>query len=123
DFDGRVNLYQSYVRCEAYFHYLRPVFIPSSQASVASPDRGSHARPKQSLRIFYQMRVAPAASPGSPVYPVGEGAARSPRCSRRQPCRAYPGGFNPDPHGSTFQAEPLAAALNTGYCLLPSDGG
>ena len=56
------------------------------------------------------------------MYPVGEGAARSPRSSRRQPCRAYPGGFNPDQHGSTFQAEPLAAALNTGYCLLPNRG-
>src|SRR5436309_10309293 len=56
------------------------------------------------------------------VYAVGEVAAPSPRCSRRQPCRAYPGGFNPDPHGSTFQAEPLAAALNTGYCLLPNRG-
>jgi hypothetical protein len=29
-------------RCGACFHYLRPVFIPSSQASAASPDRGSH---------------------------------------------------------------------------------
>src|SRR6266446_4694998 len=68
------------------------------------------------------MRVVAAGSSRSPVYPVGEGAAPSPRCSRRQPCRAYPGGFNPDPHGSTFQAEPLAAALNTGYCLLPDRG-
>src|SRR5258708_31143357 len=68
------------------------------------------------------MRVVAAGSSRSPVYPVGEGAAPSPRCSRRQPCRAYPGGFNPDQHGSTFQAEPLAAALNTGYCLLPNRG-
>jgi len=72
--------------------------------------------------IFRQMRVVVAKSSRSPVYPVGEGAAPSPRCSRRQPCRAYPGGFNPDQHGSTFQAEPLAAALNTGYCLLPNRG-
>src|SRR5215813_10431013 len=68
------------------------------------------------------MCVVAAGSSQSPVYPVGEGAAHSPRCSRRQPCRAYPGGFNPDQHGSTFQAEPLAAALNTGYCLLPHGG-
>src|SRR6266850_7635300 len=68
------------------------------------------------------MRLVAAGSSRSPVYPVGEGAAPSPRCSRRQPCRAYPGGFNPDQHGSTFQAEPLAAALNTGYCLLPNRG-
>src|SRR5882762_8161686 len=68
------------------------------------------------------MRVVAAGLLQLLVYPVGERAAPSPRCSRRQPCRAYPGGFNPDPHGSTFQAEPLAAALNTGYCLLPNRG-
>src|SRR5216684_7716439 len=68
------------------------------------------------------MRVAAAGLLQLLVYALGEGAAPSPRCSRRQPCRAYPGGFNPDQHGSTFQAEPLAAALNTGYCLLPDRG-
>src|SRR5262249_47312651 len=68
------------------------------------------------------MRIVAAGLLPSLVYPLGEGAAHSPRCSRRQPCRAYPGGFNPDQHGSTFQAEPLAAALNTGYCLLPNRG-
>src|SRR5258706_4377954 len=68
------------------------------------------------------MRVVAARLLQLVVYALGEGAAPSPRCSRRQPCRAYPGGFNPDQHGSTFQAEPLAAALNTGYCLLPNRG-
>src|SRR5206468_11659375 len=80
---------------------------------------GHTLAPNKFYCIFRQMRVVAAGSSRSPVYPVGEGAAPSPRCSRRQPCRAYPGGFNPDQHGSTFQAEPLAAALNTGYCLLP----
>ncbi len=64
------------------------------------------------------MRVVAAGSSRSPVYPVGEGAAPSPRCSRRQPCRAYPGGFNPDQHGSTFQAEPVGRGFK--YRLLPS---
>src|SRR5260370_17244247 len=68
------------------------------------------------------MRVVAAGLLQLLVYALGEGVAPSPRCSRRQPCRAYPGGFNPDQHGSTFQAEPLAAALNTGYCLLPNRG-
>src|SRR6266536_3497650 len=49
------------------------------------PVNGSLPHPQNSPPVSHHLPTRPASSPESPLYPLDEGAAHSPRCSRRQP--------------------------------------
>jgi hypothetical protein len=83
---------------------------------------GSRSIPQNSPLVSHHLPTRPASHTQSPLYPLAEGAAHSPRRSRRQPCRAFPGGLNPEHYGSTFEAGPWLSALNISCCLLPLRG-